>query len=255
MRTLLTCFILLSCAAVAQTPATKPAAPKNLKGTVTKTAPAENQPATKTVLPTEADVNGFLQHMFGYDPKITWKIQRISATEIPGVSSVLLVIGNSPQPTELLVMPGNKHAIVGQLEVIPFGPDPFADARKKLVAADGPSRGPAGARVTIVEFSDLQCPFCKQSQPTVDKLMQDYPNARLIFENFPLDSIHKWALKAAHYDDCVAQANPKAFWDFVQKVYDVQSDINESNADSKLTDVATAIGLDGAKIAACSATP
>ena len=70
---------------------------------------------------------------------------------------------------------------------------------------NGPSRGPADAPVTLVEFSDLQCPHCKEAQPTIDKLMAEEKNARLVFQNFPLPA-HDWAAKAAYYGDCIGRS-------------------------------------------------
>ena len=119
---------------------------------------------------------------------------------------------------------------------------------------NGPSRGPADAPVTVVEFSDLQCPHCKEAQPTIDKLMAEEKNARLVFQNFPLPS-HDWAAKAAYYGDCIGRTSPDAFWKYVASVYDAQKDITASNADEKLTALAEQAGAKGADTAACAAKP
>jgi protein-disulfide isomerase len=124
-----------------------------------------------------------------------------------------------------------------------------------LTKADGPSKGPANAPVTIVEFGDLECPSCKQAQPVIDKLVADNPNARFIFQQFPLTQIHPWALKASSFADCIARSNPAAFWKFAQSTYDAQANITPENADGKLTELATASGVDGAKTAVCAAAP
>jgi protein-disulfide isomerase len=81
------------------------------------------------------------------------------------------------------------------------------------VAAEGPSRGPAGAPVTIVEFSDYQCPFCKRAEPTVVEVMKRYPEqVRLVFRHFPLDSIHPLARKAAEAAACAEEQGK--FWEY-----------------------------------------
>jgi protein-disulfide isomerase len=138
---------------------------------------------------------------------------------------------------------------------MPFGAKPFEDAKEKLAkGVNGPSRGPADSKVLIVEFSDLQCPHCKQAQPIVEKLLSDAPKARFVFQNFPLPS-HDWAMKAAEYADCVGRASSDAFWKFVQKTYDEQSNITSSNVDEKLTGIANDSGVKGGDIAACAAKP
>ena len=62
--------------------------------------------------------------------------------------------------------------------------------------AKGPSRGPAAAQLLLVEFADFECPHCKEAQPTVDRLLKDFPNARYVAQPFPLRTIHTEAEKA-----------------------------------------------------------
>ena len=78
------------------------------------------------------------------------------------------------------------------------------------------------------------------------------PNARFVFQNFPLD-IHNWAAKGAAYADCVGRASNEAFWKFVSKTYETQSDITAETVDEKLTAIADGAGVKGAEIAACAA--
>jgi len=118
----------------------------------------------------------------------------------------------------------------------------------------GPSRGPKDAPVTIVEFGDLQCPACKAAQPAIEALIAAEPKARFVFQNFPLE-MHNWAAKGAAYADCVGVASNDAFWKFIAKTYETQSDITAENADEKLTALADAAGVKGADIAGCATTP
>jgi protein-disulfide isomerase len=151
------------------------------------------------------------------------------------------------------VTPDGKHALTG--EIMPFGAKPYAPAQEALLKSiNGPSRGPEKSTVTIVEFSDLQCPHCKEAQPIIDKLLTEEPNARFVFQNFPLP-MHNWAAKAAAYADCVGRSSNEAFWKFVQRTFDEQANITESNADEKLTAIADAAGAKGADIAVCATKP
>jgi protein-disulfide isomerase len=210
---------------------------------------------TPAGLPSEETVNSFLQQMFGYDRSISWKINSIKPSAAQGLAEVTVILAKEQgqQSTVLYVTPDGKHALVG--EVLPFGPRPFDPAKEQLrTGANGISRGPANAGATIVEFSDLQCPHCKAAQPAVEKLVADEPNARFVFQPFPLPS-HDWAAKAAAYGDCVGRSNSEAFWKFVDAVYNAQSDITQANADEKLTALATQSGVKGADAAACAAKP
>jgi len=206
-------------------------------------------------LPSEETVNAFLHQWFGYDSSLTWKINSIKPSEIEGLSeiNVLLSGAQGQQALKLYVTPDGKHAVNG--EIMPFGAHPFAAAQKELERGlNGPSHGSADAPVTVVDFSDLQCPHCKDAHPTVEKLMAEDKNVRVVFQSFPLP-MHDWAAKAAAYADCVSHANNDAFWKFVQSVYGAQTDITAANADEKLTALADGAGVKGADMAACAAKP
>jgi len=212
-------------------------------------------PTFSTRLPSEETVNAFMKQMFGYDPAVSWKIAAIRPSQAEGLTEVLVVLSTAQgqQNSRLYVTEDGEHAVVG--DIIPFGPHPFAAAQDALnKGINGPSRGPADAPVTVVEFSDLQCPHCKEAQPTIDKLMAEEKNARLVFENFPLPS-HDWASKAAYYGDCIGRTSPDAFWKYVTSVYAAQSDITAATADEKLTALAEQAGVKGADTAACAAQP
>ena len=218
-------------------------------------AHAAAAPASTSHLPSEATVNGFLKHMFGYDASITWKVESIKPSKDPALAEVSVIMSGKQGAERLtfFVTADEQYAISGNM--VPFGADPFAKARAELErGAHGPSRGPANAAVTLVEFSDLQCPHCKEAQPTVEKLLTQEPNVRFISQNFPLQG-HNWAFKGASYADCVARENSAAYWKFVDSVYDQQQNITESNADEKLTQLATAAGANGKAAATCAAEP
>src|SRR5581483_3488097 len=206
-------------------------------------------------LPSESTVNSFLQDYFGNQQGVTWKIMGIKPAKAPALADVAVMMSGpqGQQVIEFYVTPDEKHALVGEL--IPFGAHPFAETRQQLKQkANGPSKGPANSPVTIVEFSDLQCPHCKNAEPVVEKLLADEPSVHFIWQNFPLPS-HNWAFKAASYADCIGRQNKDAFWKFTKGVFDAQEQITEQNVDEKLTATATASGVDGAQTAACAAKP
>jgi protein-disulfide isomerase len=216
---------------------------------------AAAQEKTSANLPSEDIVNSFLQQTFGYDSSITWKIVSIKPSVVEGLAEVSVVLGNQQgqSATTLYVTPDGKHAFTG--EIMPFGAKPYAPAQEALLKGiNGPARGPEKSTVTVVEFSDLQCPHCKDAQPVIDKLLTEEPNARFVFQNFPLP-MHNWAAKAAAYADCVGRSSNDAFWKFVQGTFDEQANITESNAAEKLTAIADAAGAKGADIAVCAAKP
>jgi len=196
-----------------------------------------------------------MKQTFGYETQVSWKIASIKPAPVPGLAQVDVVLATpqGQQLTRFYVTADGQHALVG--DIIPFGAKPFDPVKKTLEhSATGPSRGPKNAPVMIVEFGDLQCPACKAAQPAIEGLIAAEPNARFVFQNFPLE-MHNWAAKGAAYADCVGQASNDAFWKFIAKTYETQADITAENADEKLTALADGAGVKGADIAACAGTP
>ncbi|MGD0990452.1 MAG: DsbA family protein [Candidatus Sulfotelmatobacter sp.] len=244
-NSLIAIFIcLLTCSLAAQTaPVPKPADKPN-----DKSIPAVN-------LPSEATVDSFMKQTFGYEPQVSWKISSIKPAPVPGLAQVdvILANGQGQQLSRFYVTPDGDHAVVG--DIIPFGAKPYDAAKQTLEKGiTGPARGPKDAPVTIVEFGDLQCPACKAAQPAIEALVAAEPTARFVFQNFPLE-MHNWAAKGAAYAQCVGEASNAAFWKFVAKTYETQSDITADNADEKLTALANDAGVKGADIAGCAGTP
>ncbi len=197
----------LTVGAVAQAPATKSAAKAPAKKSPVATKAAEPTPqAASTSVPSEATVDAFLKRMFGYNENLTFKVSSVKPTDAAGISEAVAVV-NTPQGQQLLrffITSDGEHAIMG--DMVPFGADPFVKARTALKKqAFGPSKGPKDAALEIVEFADLECPACKNALPAVEKLQADFPQARFVFQSFPLEQLHPWATMAAQYLDCMAK--------------------------------------------------
>jgi protein-disulfide isomerase len=97
-----------------------------------------------------------------------------------------------------------------------------------LTVGDSPSKGPADAKVTIVEFSDYQCPFCSQAEPLIDQVMQAYPkDVKRVYKQFPLTSIHPNALPASKA--AVAAGKQGKFWEMHAKLFGNQRELSPDN--------------------------
>ncbi len=119
-------------------------------------------------------------------------------------------------------------------------------ARVQVSEGDSPSKGPKQAPVTIIEFSDFECPFCSRVLPTLQEALSTYGNQiRLVFRQFPLNSIHPKAQKAAEASLCAHEQGK--FWEMHDNMFADQRKLDIADLKAK----ASALGLDTAKFDAC----
>jgi protein-disulfide isomerase len=120
---------------------------------------------------------------------------------------------------------------------------------RSTVTGTGASRGPADARVVIVEFSDYQCPFCRRAEPTLKELVERYPNdVRWEYRHYPLPN-HPQARPAAEAAVC-AEAQGK-FWEYHEKLFGQEGSMDSPG----LLQYAREVGLDMARFEACQQAP
>jgi protein-disulfide isomerase len=121
------------------------------------------------------------------------------------------------------------------------------DPPRTVVAADDdPAKGPADAPVTIIEFSDFQCPYCSRVNPTLARLKDRYGDSiRLVFRDFPILQLHPQAAKAAEAGAC---ANDQGkFWPMHDLMFANQARLDVTS----LKQHAATLGLDAAAFEKC----
>jgi protein-disulfide isomerase len=249
-------------AAQQQIPAATAADPSAPAPTAAPMFPPPDPTSFTAATPTKDTVNAFLQASWGYDDSRVWQVQAIVKTHVEGISKVVVFVGDKtgkqkPSAIQFFALQDGKHIIAGD-DMLTFGAHPFADARAELAQrANGPYRNAASKDLELVEFADFQCPHCKEAQANMDKLVVDFPKARIVFQIFPLASIHPESINAASYGVCVAKAGGSAaFFQFAAAVFDGQDGLNTPDgATLTLNSAVTKANLDPAKIGACATTP
>ena len=112
----------------------------------------------------------------------------------------------------------------------------------------------ANAPVTLVVFGDFQCPVCQKEEQELRKNLPGSPLAdkvHVVFTDFPLTSIHPWAMKASIVGRCMYHSNQNAFWDYHDWIYQNQGDINPGNLDAKVQEFAQQKGFDTMQLGRC----
>ena len=129
-----------------------------------------------------------------------------------------------------------KYAVANYLEPL----------RRDIATTGHPSHGPADAPVTIVEFSDFECPYCSGLLGTIRDIQQNYSDqVRLVYRQFPLVNLHPDAQKAAEASLCANQQGK--FWEMHDLMFEDQSGLSVTALEEK----AQSLGLDEAAFQKC----
>ncbi|MGH7914568.1 MAG: DsbA family protein, partial [Candidatus Binataceae bacterium] len=173
-----------------------------------------------------------------------WSRPLRPASQAPGAPAKSMLITDSP-----------GKAILGTK--LDLSKDPWGRINlDKLHLNDRATLGPDDAPVTIIEFGDLECPFCARAFSEIETVVNTTHKGkvRLIFKHFPLN-IHPWAMQGAIAAECVRRQNPKAFWSFVNDIYRDQGAINPQNLRDHVNTYVGQLGLDQEALNACIMAP
>jgi protein-disulfide isomerase len=121
-----------------------------------------------------------------------------------------------------------------------------APRQQVALAATDPALGPATAPVTLVEFSDFQCPFCQRVEPTLKRLKQTYGDKiRIVWKDFPLTQIHPQAFKAGEAGHCAGDQGK--YWEYHDRLFANQQALQPADLKKHASD----LGLDAAAFGSC----
>jgi protein-disulfide isomerase len=199
-------------------------------------------------------VEAYLRNLYAFGPDVQVTVGPLKETSIPGLmaTDISVKVEDNAQSVQFYVSKDGKYLLRGELSDLTK--DPTAENRAKLQIKDAPVWGDPKAAITMVEFSDFECPVCRSLHDVLQGLLANYPQVRLVFKDFPLEQ-HPWARSAAIAGRCAYNQDPKAFWKLYDLIYDNQDVISPENSYPKLTDYASQIGLNPDAFKSCLASP
>lgn len=157
----------------------------------------------------------------------------------------------SAQPA--FVTKDGRYTVIGS--IFNLNADPRKEVEQTINLQNQPTYGPADARVTIVEFADLECPTCAATEKFINHdLIPKYgQKIRIVFKEFPLVAIHNWALRAAIANECGYQLNPANYLRYRSIIFDSQDMIDQdaANVRSLLLDMGQRAGYNRLKLSEC----
>jgi protein-disulfide isomerase len=200
-------------------------------------------------------IEAYLRNLYAFGPETEVHVGEAQPTPITGllVCDVKVKVGGNEETGKFYVSPDGKYLFRGELSDLTR--DPMAETRATMKLKDAPSMGDPKATITVVEYSDFECPVCRSLHDVMRGLLPNYPQVRLVFMDFPLEQIHPWARTAALAGRCAYVQNPKAFWTLYDLIYDHQDVIAAGNAYEKMADYAGQAGLNVDAFKSCLAGP
>jgi protein-disulfide isomerase len=219
--------------------------------TAAQTRPSESAPAQPQI---EKKVETFLRNLFAWGPEYQIKIGPLKDAPMPGYYEISVNIAHAEQSDTGTIYASKDGHFIFRGEVDDTTKDPFAKIKASLHLDGNPSRGPENATVTVVDFSDFECPHCAELQKILKVTMAKYPQVRFVFKDFPLPQ-HPWAMTAALAGRCAYMQSPDAFWKVHDSIFENQQTITPDNAWEKMQQFAATAGLQPDAFRACMASP
>jgi len=194
----------------------------------------------------------YVRYAEGFTPEVTMNVEDPAPTPFPGLYRIAIHLSYNGQTLDRQYYISQDGQRLFKGDVWDLNSNPFK-ANLARLPKDGPSFGPKDAKVTIVVFSDFECPYCRELAKTLrDNIPAKYPNdVRVIFEDFPITTMHPWAHEAAEAAHCMAAQKPAAFWAYHDWIFDNQQAIDGGNVKSKSLDFARQQGLDVLQVSSC----
>lgn len=200
-------------------------------------------------------IEGFLRNYYALGSDFTITVGTPKPVGNSGLSEVSIDVksADGADTVKMFLTADGRYLIRGDLNDLTV--DPLAENIAKFDLKGAPVLGDPKAPITIVEYGDFECPVCRNFHDALRGLLPKYPQAKLIFKDFPIDQIHPWARTAALAGRCAYQQDPKTFWKMYDLIYDNQDLVSASNAYEKMMDFAGRAGLNAESFKSCLSGP
>lgn len=212
----------------------------------------------------DAELNRRIEVMvrsqFGVPPEVSIVLGQRTPSQIAGYDTMPITLshGATKKVIDFLISADNQK--LARLETFDLSKNPIFN----IDVAGRPVRGNPTAKVTVINFDDLECPYCARMHASLfpDTMDRYKDKVRFIYKDDPLTDLHPWAMRAAVDANCLATQNGDTYWKFVDYVHSHGQEVNGQDRDLKKSfatldriarEEATLAKLDGAKLDACLA--
>ena len=201
------------------------------------------------------NTEAFVRELFAWGPDFKVNVGPLAPSPSSYFYTVPIEVTVNGQTDKGTVFVSKDGKTFFRGEMFDIAVNPFADNLAKLRTEGNPSVGPADARVTVVIFSDFQCPHCRELASILATVIPEYPQVRFVFKDFPLTQIHPWAESAAIGARCAYMQSQKAYAPVDTQIFAEQDLLSAENIWEKLIYYATQAGLDRDAFKTCMSSP
>jgi protein-disulfide isomerase len=184
----------------------------------------------------KATLEAYVRHLFVMKSDVNVQVSDPKPSQVPGFVEVVVHASKGDASGDFPFLISKDGSKILQATVYDVNSNPFKPDLDKLKTEFQPSFGTPGATVVLVEFTDFECPYCKEEATMLrQNLLTAYPKqVRLYFKDFPIEAIHPWAKSAAIAGRCVFRQNPSSFWSYHDWMFAHQADITPVNLKDKV---------------------
>jgi len=165
----------------------------------------------------ERRIHNEIRTQLGVPPNVEITLGQRHESKISGYDTLPVTLSAGDRKLELQLLISKDNKTLARLETFNLAEDVMA----KIDVKGRPVRGNPEAKVTIVNFDDFQCPFCSRMHETLmGDILKDYGDKiRIIYKDYPLTSIHPWAMRAAINANCLNAQKSAAYWEYADYVH------------------------------------
>jgi protein-disulfide isomerase len=148
--------------------------------------------------------------------------------DFPNYDSVVVTVDSAGKKQDLTFLVSKDHSSMMRLTKFDLTKDPLAETMSKIDVGGRPTRGAKASKVVVVNFDDLECPFCSRMHQTLfPEILKEYGDrVTFIYKDYPLVEIHPWATHAAVDANCLGAQSGDAYWDFADYIHANQHEVN-----------------------------
>jgi protein-disulfide isomerase len=208
----------------------------------------------------KAKIQRQVQAQYDLPPEVTVDVGPRRPSDFPSYDTVTITLSGKGREQKVDFLLSQDGKTLAKVSKIDLTKDIYAERMSKIDVNGRPVRGNPNAKVTVVNYDDLQCPFCSRMHVTLmQEILPEYGDRiKIVYKDFPL-SMHPWAEHSANDANCLAIENGTAFWEYADYVHANQkgisagSDLQKSKAelDRIALDMGKKHGADMTRLQAC----